>query len=555
MGSTRWCKTCNSAHESPTGSRCKKQAMEQETTEQGRILLQTQEGATSLNDRSVTEPLSSPDANNKVLKSPHKPDHSHAILLELQKMTSRFGQIEKQAAEDRAILSGLVKRLDEPSIATSSVSSPTLGSQKDGTMSNAEPINAQVGAQRNTSLLHNTVSTGVKSKQMNGKNTDGLQTSTINPSLGANRVQFQSNVDTTAHQTGQKLPQGVYQLQMGPSGMEMRPIQCTSTMVDGFNSISRTSHNLTTQPNAVVPPETFKQGGFVMGDAFGGARPKVGTQQQLSKTLIDTPLGAGPEVQTRFQPQEVVSQQIMGGSVSGGMTTQPIGNRDGHAIPSLDSLRQATDINQRVQERYKELEEASNATTTGKFELLLDAFIKDKKIDKKKVKWPQDQAFIGVMRKRPTYEQLTLCQWLLGFLRIQQEETDTTIRDNMITYLCELMQDVCDFTWDSAKGAHAVLLHRMADGVVDWTQPKEIHKIRKRYAQTNSSASVSEKKVSKIVPCIKFNKGICQKSGDHEWQGLMLKHMCQFCFQTFSRTEGHARKDCWKAQKETGSKN
>ena len=48
------------------------------------------------------------------MKSPSKTDSSHAILYELQKMTSRFGQIEKQAAADGTILAGLVKRLDEP---------------------------------------------------------------------------------------------------------------------------------------------------------------------------------------------------------------------------------------------------------------------------------------------------------------------------------------------------------------------------------------------------------------------------------------------------------
>ena len=121
----------------------------------------------------------------------------------------------------------------------------------------------------------------------------------------------------------------------------------------------------------------------------------------------------------------------------------------------------------------------------------------------------------------------------------------------MIAYLCELMQDACDFTWDSAKGAHAVLLHRMADGVVDWTQLKEIHKIRKWYAQTNSTTTSSDKKPNKVVPCIKFNKGICPRGGDHEWQGLMLKHMCQFCFSSVNKIENHARKDCWKVQKES----
>ena len=148
-------------------------------------------------------------------------------------------------------------------------------------------------------------------------------------------------------------------------------------------------------------------------------------------------------------------------------------------IPSLQSLRQSVHNNDRVQQRYQELEEVISLNSQGNIELLLEALNQRKKNEKIKVKWPQDLAFIGSLRKRPTYEQLNTCQWLLGFLRIRQEETDPNIKENMIDYLKELMQDACDYT----KGAHSVLLHRMADGVLTWNHVKEVHKIKKHYAQ------------------------------------------------------------------------
>ena len=66
----------------------------------------------------------------------------------------------------------------------------------------------------------------------------------------------------------------------------------------------------------------------------------------------------------------------------------------------------------------------------------------------------------------------------------------------MIEYLTELIQNACDYSWESAKGAHSVLLLRMADGVMNWGQVKEIQKIRKCYAQT--TATQSQEKHSKI---------------------------------------------------------
>ena len=58
---------------------------------------------------------------------------------------------------------------------------------------------------------------------------------------------------------------------------------------------------------------------------------------------------------------------------------------------------------------------------------------------------------------------------------------DPGIREHMADYVTELLQD-CDYDWKSAKGAHSVLLNRMHDGVLDWSNIREVRKIRKRYA-------------------------------------------------------------------------
>ena len=173
-------------------------------------------------------------------------------------------------------------------------------------------------------------------------------------------------------------------------------------------------------------------------------------------------------------------------------TTEPC------VIPSMQALRNAADTHQRVNQRYQELEQATSFNEAGNLELLFDTLQKRvQKQEKLKVKWPQDLAFIGTHRRRPSYEQLTAMQWLLGFLRIREEEKDPLIKEHMIQYVTELTQDACDFSWEAAKGAHSVLLHRMADGVVDWSNITEVQKIRQTYAQTNSVRHVQEKQKNK----------------------------------------------------------
>ena len=95
--------------------------------------------------------------------------------------------------------------------------------------------------------------------------------------------------------------------------------------------------------------------------------------------------------------------------------------------------------------------------------------------------WPQDCAFMGHLLARLTYEQLNQSHFVLGFLRSVQEETNTLIRRNMVKYLTELFQDVCDMGWVSAKGAYLVVMSKMEEGLVTWQHLKKVNKIMKTY--------------------------------------------------------------------------
>ena len=73
------------------------------------------------------------------------------------------------------------------------------------------------------------------------------------------------------------------------------------------------------------------------------------------------------------------------------------------------------------------------------------------KKDKVEVVWPQDCAFVGHLRARVTYEQLSQSQFVLGFLRSMQDESNTLIHSNMVEYLTVLFQDDCDMGWVSRE--------------------------------------------------------------------------------------------------------
>ena len=57
-----------------------------------------------------------------------------------------------------------------------------------------------------------------------------------------------------------------------------------------------------------------------------------------------------------------------------------------------------------------------------------------------------------------------MAQFAQGFLKSVLDESDSQCREQMLTYLCNLMEDANDFSWASAKASHEVLLFEM-----EWT--------------------------------------------------------------------------------------
>ena len=152
----------------------------------------------------------------------------------------------------------------------------------------------------------------------------------------------------------------------------------------------------------------------------------------------------------------------------------------------------------------------------------------------------------GGTRSRLSYDQLTMSQWVQGFWKNMLEETDHKIREKMIQYMGELMEDATDFSWQGAKAAHAVLLCEFERGGANWEDTARIDRIRRVHAQKHTMGGktwVKNDRSLKPWYCKQFQTGACGHSKDHEVNGRLHKHLCSFCISQ-GRFLGHPEKDC-----------
>ena len=162
----------------------------------------------------------------------------------------------------------------------------------------------------------------------------------------------------------------------------------------------------------------------------------------------------------------------------------------------------------------------------------------------------------GPTKQRVTYDNLSLTQFVQGFVKNVLDEPNQKSRDKMLAYLGDLMEDATDFTWANAKAAHAVLLCQMERGVLTWADTSRIERIRRAHAQKHSITKQNwGKNQENKRPwfCKQFQSGACNFFRDHEVSGCLHRHICAYCLSQ-GRQLVHAEKDCHFARK-NGPKN
>ena len=106
-------------------------------------------------------------------------------------------------------------------------------------------------------------------------------------------------------------------------------------------------------------------------------------------------------------------------------------------------MRNNESLQTQVERRLAELKNVNKMATRGrlKFQRGGSGDVTVKKL----IDWPQNFILTGAYKTRPTYDDLTITQWVSGFVRCIQEEKSASNKDLMLDYLSNLMKDASDF--------------------------------------------------------------------------------------------------------------
>ena len=125
-------------------------------------------------------------------------------------------------------------------------------------------------------------------------------------------------------------------------------------------------------------------------------------------------------------------------TVSHGIDTELASSQS--VVPSMSYLRNNESVQHEVEKRLTELRSLNESANKGRVKSQRggpgEIFIK------KSIDWPQHFILTGTHKTHPSYDDLTISQWVSGFVRCMQEEKSEHNKTCMLDYLGNIMEDM-----------------------------------------------------------------------------------------------------------------
>ena len=200
-------------------------------------------------------------------------------------------------------------------------------------------------------------------------------------------------------------------------------------------------------------------------------------------------------------------------------------SRENIIPPGMDILRANPYIQQLVEQRVSLLEakmknECYNRKKSGRYNTA------DNSCAPPHLKWPNELCLMGSVRKQTAYDDLTLGQFVVGFVSNVLETSSPDVRRRMLAELVETVKLAENLSWSIGRGAFAVTMHKVEEEATVWADSRYFAENRLTYSQTavfNSLVTMSHKTGPqaaqsgnmKHIVCKWYNEGSCPHSSDH----------------------------------------
>ena len=171
--------------------------------------------------------------------------------------------------------------------------------------------------------------------------------------------------------------------------------------------------------------------------------------------------------------------------------------------------------------------------------------------------WPHYHITRGVDLMPSSYDELSLDEFCLGYIRMLRDPDSKFNLHVMLEILENLLEDTVDFSWKNVKGYYKSLALAIEQGKLKWEDTAAIQK--RRFTQCRvfkpNLKSASEIRFVKTMPqggscCKLYQAEECDRDEDH----FPYVHACLYCWQHKHGLHKHNESQCFSRSREMSQK-
>lgn len=147
-----------------------------------------------------------------------------------------------------------------------------------------------------------------------------------------------------------------------------------------------------------------------------------------------------------------------------------------------------------------------------------------------------------LVRQYKYQDDLTLPQYLEGYLGVFKAEKDTKVQKHMLAHLSDIAVLLQDFNWDTVREWSNSILTSVGQGKFTWDDHLKIEK-EKMIKIMGASGTAARANIKNKNACLQFNAMKCSETESH---GQLNQHICSFCLAAFNADHDHPVLVCQK---------
>ena len=211
-------------------------------------------------------------------------------------------------------------------------------------------------------------------------------------------------------------------------------------------------------------------------------------------------------------------------------------------LSQVEAIRKSGDISQsvaRILNHYEESEKQQTLQGKGHSGKKSERFnTMETCTAPPELRWPNEGFVGGTNRKRLSYDDMSIPQWVAGQLNNISQIQDNSLLRLVLDQVIAAMRDASSLPWVAVRGAWVSSMHDMEEGRLTWRDTTQwaINRLSNAQVAMLNSQAVSQ---TKGRVCRYYNEGACSFDGHH---GL-YKHFCSYCFRQ-GKSNNHPESRC-----------